>query len=254
MQVGQDTDTDLVVSAAEPGEGRAADEGDVAILALVARWITAPPGRFQRQTRLPSTMRQGPAITSFSGTTTTSFVGATTTSFFGATTTSLAGSATGLRTSTAPSRPTQPACRTPSAHSTATALLAAAVMSTAAVRDTTRLFIFVLQSIEWLESNRTSFSSTLLAGGCAWTCSERRVKAGEKPHSRSLARLRQQRSDHRCAEMTKIGCWPSIRAGLCDSWETAAARHLPRPRSTTHDKGCGRCRVRHVDVSALRYC
>ncbi|MBN8516489.1 MAG: hypothetical protein J5X22_20095 [Candidatus Accumulibacter sp.] len=28
----------------------------------------------------------------------------------------------------------------------------------AAVRDTTRLFIFVLQSIEWLETNRTSFS------------------------------------------------------------------------------------------------
>jgi hypothetical protein len=133
---------------------------------VVARCITAPPGRFQRQTRLPSTMRQGPAITSFSGATTTSFVGATTTSF--------AGSATGLRTSTAPSRPTHPACRTPSAHSTATALVAAAVMSTAAVRDTTRLFIFVLQSIEWLETNVHRFHQRCLPEGVAG-----RVQSGE---------------------------------------------------------------------------
>jgi len=76
--------------------------------AVLARCIIAPSGRFQRQTRLPSTMRQGPATTSFSGATTTSFFGATTTSLCGATTTSFAGSATGLRTSTAPSRPTHP--------------------------------------------------------------------------------------------------------------------------------------------------
>ena len=30
-------------------------------------------------------------------------------------------------------------------------------------------------------------------------------------------------------ESTKIGCWPSIGAGLRDSWQRAAARHLPAP-------------------------
>ena len=37
MQVGQEANTALVVGTAEPGEGRAADDGDVAILALVTR-------------------------------------------------------------------------------------------------------------------------------------------------------------------------------------------------------------------------
>ncbi|HPU81660.1 hypothetical protein, partial [Accumulibacter sp.] len=66
---------------------------------------------------------------------------------------------------------------------------------------------FFLHSIGWLESNRTSFSSTL------------------------------------------NGCWPSIGAGLRDSWERAAAHLLTRPRSTTHDKCCCRYRVRHFDVN-----
>jgi hypothetical protein len=35
-------------------------------------------------------------------------------------------------------------------------------------------------------------------------------------------------------ETTKIRCWPSIGAGLGESWQRAPARHLPHPRSTTH--------------------
>jgi hypothetical protein len=52
--------------------------------------------------------------------------------------------------------------------------VAAAVMSTAAVRDTTRLFIFVLQSIEWLETNVHRFHQRCLPEGVAG-----RVQSGE---------------------------------------------------------------------------
>ncbi len=53
MQVGQEANTALVVGAAEPGEGRAADDGDVAVLALVARaGIVDRDGRTDRQARL----------------------------------------------------------------------------------------------------------------------------------------------------------------------------------------------------------
>jgi hypothetical protein len=52
MQVGQEADTALVVGAAEPGEGRAADDGDVAILALVARTgVVDRDGRTDGQAR-----------------------------------------------------------------------------------------------------------------------------------------------------------------------------------------------------------
>jgi len=56
MQVGQEANTALVVGAAEPGEGRAADDGDVAILASVARTgVVDRDGRTDCQARFEQT-------------------------------------------------------------------------------------------------------------------------------------------------------------------------------------------------------
>ena len=53
MQAGQEANTAVVVGAAEPGEGRAVDDGDVAILALVARaGVADRDGRLDCQARL----------------------------------------------------------------------------------------------------------------------------------------------------------------------------------------------------------
>ena len=52
MQMGQEANTALVVGAAERGEGRAADDGDVAVLALVARaGVVGRDGRTDCQAR-----------------------------------------------------------------------------------------------------------------------------------------------------------------------------------------------------------
>ena len=52
LQVGQEANAALVVGAAKPGEGRAADDGDVAILALVARTgVVDRDGRTDGQAR-----------------------------------------------------------------------------------------------------------------------------------------------------------------------------------------------------------
>ena len=53
MQVGQEADTALGIGAAEPGEGRTADDGDVAVPALVAgAGVVDRDGRTDRQARL----------------------------------------------------------------------------------------------------------------------------------------------------------------------------------------------------------